>query len=258
MLSRQCLALIAALASCVPPAWAGMDKEGSIQRPGLFFAWLSPDDGPVWAHFENPAHLQQLARHCNAGAPVFALQAGTRYQCKAELPPKSAGQEESYAAGMTVQGPAPQADTRQYRLFALTPPRTPQWVVGSPDAEQLGALQLFVQSDDRRFGTLRRQLQLGSARTVQQPQGARTTVVVPGRVVRDPNAFYEAQRHHVFVRGSGGYAYMGEVPGKPDSYEDIDGNDLPGLVVSEGCDGWCVSLWGLTGGLRQVGRFGGH
>ena len=84
MLSRQCLALIAALASCVPPAWAGMDKEGSIQRPGLFFAWLSPDDGPVWAHFENPAHLQQLARHCNAGAPVFALQAGTRYQCKAE------------------------------------------------------------------------------------------------------------------------------------------------------------------------------
>ena len=58
--------------------------------------------------------------------------------------------------------------------------------------------------------------------------------------------------------GSGGYAYMGEVPGKPDSYVDIDGNDLPGLVVSEGCDGWCVSLWGVTGGLRQVGRFGGH
>ena len=89
-------------------------------------------------------------------------------------------------------------------------------------------------------------------------------MVVPGRVVRDPDAFYGAQRHHVFVRGSGsgsgggGYAYMGEVPGKPDSYVDIDGNDLPGLVVSEGCDGWCVSLWGLTGGLRQVARFGGH
>ena len=234
MLPRQCLALIVALV-CVPPAWAGMDKEGSSQRPGLFFAWLSPDDGPVWAHFENPAHLQQLVRHCHTGAPVFALQSGTRYQCKAELPPKSAGQEEPYAAGMTVQGPVPQSDTRQYRLF--------------------------VQSDDRRFGALRRQLQWGAARTVQQPQGARTTVVVPGKVVRDPNAFYEAQRHHVFVRGgsgSGGYAYMGEVPGKPDSYVDIDGNDLPGLVVSEGCDGWCVSLWGLTGGLRQVARFGGH
>jgi len=54
MLPRQCLALILALA-CVPPAWAGMDKEGSSQRPGLFFAWLSPDDGPVWAQFENPA-----------------------------------------------------------------------------------------------------------------------------------------------------------------------------------------------------------
>ena len=37
MLPRQCLALILALA-CVPPAWAGMDKEGSSQRPGLFFA----------------------------------------------------------------------------------------------------------------------------------------------------------------------------------------------------------------------------
>ena len=86
-------------------------------------------------------------------------------------------------------------------------------------------------------------------------------MVVPGRVVRDPDAFYGAQRHHVFVRGgsgSGGYAYMGEVPGKPDSYVDIDGNDLPGRVVSEGCDGWCVSLWSLAGGLRQVARFGGH
>ena len=95
MLPRPCLALIVVLA-CVPLAWAGMDKEGSSQRPGLFFAWLSPDDGPVWAHFENPAHLKQLVRHCNTGAPVFALQAGTRYQCKAELPPKSAGQEEPY------------------------------------------------------------------------------------------------------------------------------------------------------------------
>lgn len=212
-----------------------MDKEGSSQRPGLFFAWLSPDDGPVWAQFENPAHLQQLVRHCNTGAPVFALQAGTRYQCKAELPQKSAGQEEPYAAGMTVQGPVPQADTRQYRLFALKPPRTPQWVVGNPDAEQRDALQSFLQSDGRRFGALRRQLQLDAARTVLQPQGARTTVVVPGRVVRDRNAFYEAQRHHVFVRGSGGYAYMGEVPGKPDSYMDIDGNDLPGLVVHRSC-----------------------
>ena len=260
MLPRPCLALIVALA-CVPPAWAGLDKEGSSQRPGLFFAWLAPDGGPVWAHFENPAHLQQLVRHCHTGAPVFALQAGTRYQCKAELPPKSAGQEEPYAAGMTVQGPVPQSDTRQYRLFSLTPPRTPQWLVAKPDAEQLGALRSFVQSDDRRFGALRRQLQWGAARTIQQPQGARTTVVVPGRVVRDPDAFYGAQRHHVFVRGgsgSGGYAYMGEVPGKPDSYVDIDGNDLPGLVVSEGCDGWCVSLWSLAGGLRQVARFGGH
>ena len=161
-----------------------------------------------------------------------------------------------------MQGARPQTDNPQYRLFALTPPRTPQWLVAKPDAEQLGALQSFVQADDRRFGALRRQLQWGAARTVQQPQGARTTVVVPGRVVRDPDAFYGAQRHHVFVRGggsgSGGYAYMGEVPGKPDSYVDIDGNDLPGLVVSEGCDGWCVSLWSLAGGLRQVARFGGH
>ena len=257
MLSRQCLALIVALA-CVPLAWAGEEKEGSSQRPGLFFAWLSPDDGPVWAHFENPAHLQQLVRHCNARTPVFALQSGTRYQCKAELPPKSAGQEEPYAAALTVQGPRPQTDNPQYRLFALTPPRTPQWLVAKPDAEQLGALQSFLKSDNRQFGALRRQLKWNAARLVRQPQGARTTVVVPGRVVRNREAFYDAQRHHVFVRGDAGYAYLGEVPGKPDSYVDIDGNDLPGLVVSEGCDGWCVSLWSLAGGLRQVARFGGH
>lgn len=135
MLPRPCLALIVALA-CVPLAWAGEEKESSSQRPGLFFAWLSPDDGPVWAHFENPAHLQQLVRHCNAGTPVFALQSGTRFQCKAELPPKSAGQEEPYAAALTVQGARPQTDNPQYRLFALTPPRTPQWLVARPDAEQ--------------------------------------------------------------------------------------------------------------------------
>jgi hypothetical protein len=107
-----------------------------------------------------------------------------------------------------------------------------------------------------------RQLKWDDARSIQQPHdapGARTTVVVPGKVVRDADAFYQAQRHHVFVRSSQGtYAYMGEVPGTPESHVDIDGNDLPGLVVEEGCDGWCISLWRLTGGLRQVGRFGGH
>jgi len=50
-----------------------------------------------------PRTMPQLVRHCHTGAPVFALQAGTRYQCKAASPQKSAGQEEPYTAGLTMQ-----------------------------------------------------------------------------------------------------------------------------------------------------------
>lgn len=214
------------------------------------------------ASFDDKAQLQRLVQHCNADKAVFALQGGVKYQCKAEVFKTPSGADDWDVTGVTVQGPARQSERRQYALFSTASPATPRWDVRKIDPDHRTELQTYIQSDTRRFGALLRQLKWDDAKSIQQPHGApgaRTTVVVPGKVVRDADAFYQAQRHHVFVRSSlGTYAYMGEVPGTPESHVDIDGNDLPGLVVEEGCDGWCISLWRLTGGLRQVGRFGGH
>jgi hypothetical protein len=247
---------------CASPAFAGVEKESHITRGGLFFALLTPDVERVIARFNDKAPLQQLAQHCNTGKAVFALQAGAKYQCKAEVFKAASGADEWESVGVTVQGPARQSsDRREYGLFSLTPPATPRWDVRKIEPAHRAGLQTYLQSDTRRFAWLQPQLRWDAALSVRPPQaaaGARITLVVPGKVVRDADAFYEAQRHHVFVRKQDSYVYMGEVPGAPESYVDIDGNDLPGLVVVEGCDGWCISLWGLTGGLRQVGTFGGH
>lgn len=252
---------------CALPATAGMEKESHSTRDGLFFAMLTPDVERVMVRFDDKARLQQLAQHCNTGKAVFALQVAGKYQCKAEVHKTPSGADDWEGVGVTVQGPVRQSDPQDYALFSVTPPATPRWEVRKLDPEARNALHTFLQSDTRRFGGLLRQLKMDAATAIRQPQGGptapsapggRETLVVPGKVVRVADAFYEAQRHHVFVRNQGAYAYMGEVPGAPVSYVDIDGNDLPGLVVSEGCDGWCISLWGLTGGLRQVGTFGGH
>lgn len=266
MLLLRLFAPLLALA-CALPATAGMEKESHSTRGGLFFAMLTPDVERVMVRFDDKAQLQQLAQHCNTGKAVFALQAAGKYQCKADVVKTPSGADDWEGVGVTVQGPVRQSDRQDYALFSVTPPATPRWEVRKLDPEARNALHTFLQSDTRRFGGLLRQLKMDAATVIRQPQGGpsapgapggRETLVVPGKVVRVADAFYEAQRHHVFVRNQGAYAYMGEVPGAPVSYVDIDGNDLPGLVVSEGCDGWCISLWGLTGGLRQVGTFGGH
>lgn len=247
--------------TCALPAFAGTEKESLITRGGLFFAMRTPDVERVIARFDGKAQLQQLAQHCNTGKAVFALQAGAKYQCKVEVVKTPSGADDGESVGVTVQGPVGQSDRREYGLFSLTPPATPRWDVRKLEAQHRTELQAYLQADSRRFGWLQPQLRWGSALSIRTPQGAadaRVTLVVPGKVVRDDTAFYQAQRHHVFVRKQGAYVYMGEVPGAPESYVDIDGNDLPGLVVSEGCDGWCISLWSLAGGLRQVGTFGGH
>lgn len=247
--------------SCALPAIAGMEKESHIARGGLFFAFLPPDAERVMTRFDDRTQLQRLVQHCNADKAVFALQGGAKYQCQAEVFKTPSGADDGDVAGVTVQGLARQSDRRQHALFSLTSPVTPRWDVRKIDPNHRTELQTYIQSDTRRLGGLLRQLKWDGARSIRQPDGhpgARVTVVVPGKVVRDADAFYQAQRHHVFVRSQGAYAYMGEVPGALESYVDIDGNDLPGLVVEEGCDGLCISLWRLTGGLRPVGRFGGH
>ena len=250
-------ALICALAY-IAPSIAGMEKESYSTRPGLFFAWLSPDEGAVLARFDRPAPLRALVQHCNAGRDVFSLERGTKYRCKFEVFKLPSGEDNWESAGATVLGPSPKSDTRQFGLFSTSPPRTTQWNIRRMVPPERAALEALLQSDNRRFGAMKRQLKLGDASVVSRPGGASFAMVVPGKVVRDEDAFYDAQRHHLFVNREGVYTYGGEVPGKPIKYVDADNSDLPGFVVSEGCDGWCISLWSLTDGLKQLGTFGGH
>jgi hypothetical protein len=256
-LLQRIAALVVGLA-IFPASIAGTEKESYSARRGLFFAWLSPDDGYVLARLGRPDELHALARHCNSGRDVFSLQGGTKYKCKFEMFKLPSGVEDWESAGATVQGPSPKSDTRQFGLFSTISPRTAKWTVRKISPQELGAVDSLIQSDARLVGTIKRQLKLSTASVVGRPDGSSFTVVAPGAIVQDKEAYYSAQRHHVFVQRDGMYSYLGEVPGKPIKYVDIDGNDLPGLVVSEGCDGWCISLWGLTDGLQQLGTFGGH
>ena len=242
----------------LPASIAGVEKVSSSTRPGLFFAWLSPDTGSVLAYSGTHADLQALARHCNSGRDVFSLQGGTKYKCKFEVFKLPSGVENWDGAYATVQGLSPKPGAEQFGLFSTFPPRTTKWTVRKVTPQELGAINSLVRSDARLSGPIRRQLKLSSASVVGRSGGSSFTVVVPGAVVRNEEAYYYAQRHHIFLQRDGMYSYLGEVPGKPFIYVDIDRNDLPGLVVYEDCDGLCISLWGLTNGLQEIGTFGGH
>lgn len=258
LLQRGITALILGLA-VVAPSTAGELKESYSARPGLFFAWLSPDDGSVVVQFDDAVHVRALARHCNAGRGVFSTQTGAKYQCKMQVPRNSSGEDQWDSAEATVQGESPKSDTRQFGLFSNTPVRTTRWITRRISAPEVEAIAALLRSDTKRFGAVQRQLKLTTASVVSQPGGQSLAIVVPGQIVVDRAGGYEARRHHVFTKNGSGVSYLGEVPGKPVSFADIDhGTELPGLVVSEGCDGWCITLWSLAGGLAQVGRFGGH
>ena len=185
------------------------------------------------------------------------MERGTKYKCKLEVFKLPSG--EVYGeAGATVVGPALKSDTRQFSLFSTKPPTTTRWVTRLIAPQELEPLETLLSSDARRFGKIKRQLKPHKAAVVSRPGGLYSTVIVPGKIVENREAFYYAQRHHVFVKQHNVYTYLGEIPGKPIKFVDIDGKDLPGLVVAEGCDGWCISLWSLAGELRKIGKFGGH
>lgn len=258
LLRQRMAALVLGLA-VVGPALSGEESESHVHRPGLFFAWLSPEVGAVVVRADDPAHLRALARHCQAGRPVFALQTGEKYPCGIEVGKGPSGVEQWDEVRATVLGGPPRSDTRQYRLFSLEPPKTTRWTTRPIAAPEVQALEGLLRADARKPVPGRQHMKLAAATVVHKPGGEGLAILVPGKLVQDRAAEYQARRHHVFTKDrSGGYAYQGEVPAKVASLVDLDGADLPGLVVSEGCDGWCISLWSLVGGLRQVGRFGGH
>jgi len=255
LLLRWFSAGIAALAFATPCA-AGMEKEGQSTLPGLFFARLPPGDDVVLAHFEKAAHLRALVRHCDAGRDVFALRSGVTGKCKADVIKSPSG--DMVEVQITVQGTFPPSDTAAYDVFSTSPPKTPRWTTRKISGDEQRALKATLAADPKRFGAMKPHLKLSRATLAHKPGASEAVIVVPGEVIDDPEAFYYEQKHQVFVKRGGAYVHAGEVPGTPAGFVDAAGAGLPAFLVETGCDGWCISLWGVSGGLRQLGSFGGH
>jgi hypothetical protein len=239
------------------PSMAGVEKESRITQPGLFFAWLPPADEPVLVISENKAHLLALTQHCNTGQEVYRLRTGRKYKCKFELYKDSGEMDRRYAIA-TVQGPPVQADDRAYGLFSVTPPRTVDWIARKADSTELEALEALLAADSKRFAPVRNDMKLKRAATVSRQDSTNAVVFIPGKVEKDREGLYYEKKHHVFLKRGSAYSYLGELPGAPSGYVDIDGSDLPGIVATVGCDGLCVSLWSVNPELRSIGDFGGH
>jgi len=252
----SCAALLLASASSI----AGGEKESSSIRPDLFFAWLSSvdDSEPVALNFKKRTDSLELTGHCNSGSPVYSFGRNARFTCKAQ--PYETDVTDSWkTARVTVKGPTPKSGAAQFGLFSLRPTRTTRWNtrVVTPD-EQI-AVKALIAGSKPHLRLPAKQLKLAAATAVSASEDGRTTIVVPGNVVRDAASEYHPQRHYVFVKEEDGtYAYRGMIPAKPVNYFDLDGGDLPAILVDEDCDGWCISLWSISKGVRNVAAFGGH
>ena len=150
---KRFLRIAGFFALCVlsAPSIAGVEKDSHTTRAGLFFAWLSPDDGYVSVSFDVEEKLRKLAHHCNAGRAVYSLQRGTRYNCKVIVFKTESGMDYWDSAGVTVQGPVPKSE-RQFGLFSITPPHTTDWVARKLLPDELSALNDLLNSDSRRYG----------------------------------------------------------------------------------------------------------
>ncbi len=131
---------------------------------------------------------------------------------------------------------------RAYGLLSVTPPLTTNWVRRAASADELLALRALLKSDAQRYNQIVKSLKLSATSVVTKPGSTHLTIVVPGEIVSNDDAHCLAQRHHVFVRRNNVYAYRGMLPAKPEKYFDVDGDDVPEIMVSVGCDGWCISL----------------
>lgn len=250
-----CAALYLASASCV----AGGAMESSSTRPDLFFAWLSSadDSDGVVVNLEKHADLLRLTEHCRRGLPVYRYGQNTRYTCKAE--PHTTGNPADWKiADVKVKGPTPKSTTAQFGMFSLKPTRATHWNTRAITPGEQTALKTFIDVGKPRLGVPVKQLKLRRATAVSASDEGRTTIIVPGNEVRDIPGEYYAQRHYVFVKDGEAYIYRGMLPAKPLKYFDLDGGDLPDVLVEEDCDGICISLWSLSKGIRNVAAFGGH
>lgn len=240
---------------------AGMPKEGQIAIPGHFFAWLPPTaaDDIALIHWSNSSDAFQISQRCRNGGVVYAFQSGLPYRCDVHEQHWYPG--DTSVAGISVQGPpVGNGDTPKYDLFSLSPPRNSRWQTRKLRSEEAKALQSYLTANEARLGLGMPVLhiKLEGATVIARAAGKRTTVIVPGKTVRMPEAHYEAQRQFVFTQQNNIYVYRGILPAAPSEYLDVDGDDVPEILVSEACDGWCESVWSVTSRAQRIGSFGGH
>jgi len=238
---------------------AGGAMESTSTRPDLFFAWFSSKDSdePVVVNFARQADSRALTAHCGSGLPVYSFGQNARFTCEAR--PHEADSPEAWkAAEVIVRGPAPKSGAQRFGMFSLKPTRTTHWNTRAVTPDEQAALKALIDANKPRPRLPAKQLKLAAATAVSASDEGRTAFVVPGNEVRDEPGQYYAQRHYVFVKEDGAYAYRGMLPAKPTGYFDLDGGDLPAILVEEDCDGWCVSLWRISKGVRSVASFGGH
>lgn len=233
--------------------------ESSSTRADLFFAWLSSADDSegVVVNLQRHADFLRLTEHCRSGLPVYRYGQNTRYTCKAE--PYDTGSPDSWKiAQVTVKGPTPKSRTAQFGMFSLKPTRTTHWNTRTITPGEQTALKTFIDVRKPRLHVPVKQLKLAASTVIFASVEGRATLIVPGNEVRDEPGGYYAQRHYVFVKDHDAYAYRGMLPAKPVQYFDLDGGDLPDVLVGEDCDGLCISLWSISKGIHNVAGFGGH
>lgn len=253
MTSTRKAILMCCLLLSSTPALAGMEKEGYSRREGLFFTFL--EGGHIG--FETIEHAMNLHRHCESGNFVFRFKDQKKFKCHVTLRKREITNEpESYGSIEILDGSKDPNHDWKYDLYSTMPTRNTKWQVRPLSQEQVTALTAFISSDDKRYGHLPRQLAFGKAVSVSKASAVQMTIIVPGKWVRSED--YEAQRHHIFVGSLGNYRYQGQIPDKPTHYFDVDGDSFPEIETSASCDGWCISLWDISAGPKEIARFGGH
>lgn len=230
---------------------AGQERESFSSTGGMF---LSFERGGL-VTFDSRDKLLELISHCEKGGSVFNHSRKRWYRCKTSPVGDSdfSGfvRIEIFGVKARDKGEIPHA-------FTFRQARSTAWQVRALSEQQTAAIAALLLSDSIRYGSLIERLRFKKAVAVKRSNGVFTTFFVPGEQIKDDEAHYAAERHHVFVAREDAYRYQGKLVAAPTQYLDLNGDDFPEVVVSESCDGMCVSIWSIQSGPKRLGDLGGH
>ena len=230
---------------------AGQERESISYTRGMF---LSFDRGGLVA-FDSRDKLLELINHCKKSGTVFNHTQKRRYRCKSS--PLGDPADFSFIR-IEIQGATAPDEGESPHVFTTRQPRVTAWEIRALSEQQKAAINELLRLDPTRYGSLIARLRFKKAVAVKRPNSGVTTFFVPGEQIKDDEAFYAAERHHVFVAREDAYRYQGKLVAAPTQYLDLNGDDFPEVVVGESCDGMCVSIWSIHSGPKSLGNLGGH